>query len=83
MFKKSLRVYLASCLIARLEWALEVSKLAILQFRPPSRIDHVRKTHSPFDDGVWVCTQDKDYYVHLEPGGKNAKIRSLPERVYN
>lgn len=84
MFKKSMHFAMISYLIARLESALEISKLTIMRLAPKPEIVYVRKTKLVDDHDNWVMTEGKaDYFLgfHQETGAPT--IHALPEKVMN
>lgn len=83
MFKKSRRLCAISYLIARLEWALEVSKLTIMNFRPKTRIVEMARTETLHPPECWVMTPAADYFLFIENHSKRPTVKSFPEKVYN
>mgnify|MGYP007073253709 CR=1 FL=1 len=84
MLKKSLHFALMSYLIARLESALEISKLTIMRLAPKPEIVYVRKNKLTDNHDNWVMTEkDSDCVLgfHRQTGAPT--IRVLPEKVMN
>ncbi len=72
-----------SYFIARLAMVLEISKLAILRFRPRARVIQIARHERTHTDGTWLCSPQKDYYVNLSTSPNKPCIIPLPEKVMN
>ncbi|MFQ5628316.1 MAG: hypothetical protein ACE5I1_06115 [bacterium] len=83
MFKKGLQFAIISYLIARLEWALEVSKLAIMRLAPKPQIVHVKKNILIDKNEGWVMTDKVDYFMCIDEETGAPNIQALPEKVMN
>ncbi|MCA9741094.1 MAG: hypothetical protein H6695_09555 [Deferribacteres bacterium] len=84
MLKKSLHFALISYLIARLESALEISKLTIMRLAPKPEIVYVRKNRQIDAHNNWVMSEGKADYIlgfHQETG--TPTVHALPDKVMN
>lgn len=83
MLKEGLKLARISYIIARLEWALEVSRLAILKMAPKPQIVRVRKTGPFVQNEKWVAGQNADYYIYINDEKAVAEVLAFPERSLN
>jgi len=83
MLKKGLQFAIISYLIARLESALEVSKLAIMRLAPKPQIVHVKKNNLIDKNEGWVMTEKADFFVCIDEEAGTPMIQALPEKVMN
>ena len=83
MFKKSLVFCAISYLVVRLEWAFEISRLAILRLRPQPQIVEVAKHERPFAEGTWVMGETQDYFLHYSEQVEAPVLKALPEKIPN
>ena len=83
MLKKSLIFCAMSYLVVRLEWAFEISRLAILRLRPQPQIVEVAKQEKMFADGVWVLGEEQDYFLHYSAQVDAPVLTELPEKIPN
>ena len=83
MLKKSLIFCAISYLVARLEWAFEISRLAILRLRPQPQIVEVAKHERLFADGLWVMGDTRDYFLHYSEQIEAPVLKALPEKIPN
>lgn len=83
MLKRSLHFAIIPYLIARLEWALEVSKLTIMRLAPKPQIVYMKKNSLIEKNEGWVMTEKTDYFVYFDEITAAPAIQALPEKVMN
>ena len=83
MLKKGLLFCAMSYLIARLAMVLEISRLAMLRFRPRARIVHVTKQERFLDQGIWTFSNTRDHFLYYSETSDAPMIRALPDKGLN
>lgn len=83
MQKKGRHLFAISYLIARLQWALETSRLLIFRIKPRTRIVQFVPNAGIIENSQWIFTRYGDFCLTYSPLSEAPVIRKLPERLPN
>lgn len=83
MLKKGYRFCAISYLIARLQMALETSRLAVFRMKPQIRIVQSDLDARILLDDQWLCAETRTCYVYQLPSFFAPTIRILQEASTN
>ena len=83
MFKKGKKLWATSYLIARIESAMEISRLAILKWRPLPQIEHISPYRQKLNNGSWIFSEKADCFLHHTEKTNQITITVFPEKNYN
>lgn len=83
MLRKSLLFCAVSYLVARLAVVLEISRLALLRWRPRARVVQLARYERTVDQGMWLFLKDRDYYLGMSSSQQAPIVVELPPRSVN